>query len=210
MKLEIINIRKSFSNKRLFDNLSLGFESGKITCILGPSGCGKTTLLNMIAGTEKWDAGDIIPKHPHHVSYLYQEARLLPWLNVLENVMYLMEGSMSKVQRQKTALQLLEEVDLSGVESLYPEELSGGMARRVALARALGRAAPLLLMDEPFVSLDSELKDQIVILVKSVLQKKTITTICVTHDLNVAETLGDTLITLGKGRNGVTIIKHTT
>jgi len=161
----------------------------------------------MIAGTQHWNSGEIFPDDAYPVSYLYQDARLLPWLNVLDNVMYLMDDTLTRAEKIRNALHLLEEVGLTGVKHYYPEELSGGMSRRVALARALGRNAPLLLMDEPFVSLDSGLKDQMIKLVHALLRKKQMTTICVTHDLKVAEILGDVTVTLGMRQNDATFIK---
>ena len=198
MKIEIKNVCQSFSGKQVFKDLNLTIEDKKISCILGPSGCGKTTLLNIIAGIQRFDSGKIYPAPPLKVSYLFQESRLLPWFTALENVMYLMDDSLSKRYKKFKAIDLLYNIGLVGYENHYPHELSGGMARRVALVRVLAHPSSVLLLDEPFVSLDSELKFEIVELIRTLIQQEQRTAVCVTHDLMVAEKFGDILIILEK------------
>jgi NitT/TauT family transport system ATP-binding protein len=198
MRVEFRNVNKTYTNTRVFKNLNLAFEDKKINCILGPSGCGKTTILNLIAGIQSIDSGEIFPAPPYSVSYLFQESRLLPWLKAVENAMYLMDKNLGIDVKKKNAMKLLQKVGLSGFEYHYPDELSGGMARRVSLVRAIAHSSDILLMDEPFASLDIKLKFKIVSLIKKLVHEKKRTTVCVTHDLDVAKNIGDRLIIINK------------
>jgi len=182
----------------LYDRMNLKLNDSEITCLLGPSGCGKTTLLRLLAGTLTPGSGSITPDVGGRISYLFQESRLLPWMTVLENAIYLMDESSPLSQRRERGCRLLARVGLSGSEHHYPRELSGGMTRRVALARMLGKDAALLLMDEPFLSLDHELRFQLVDLTRKILHDDARTALCVTHDLSIAERLADRIIRLAR------------
>lgn len=191
MKLEICNLTKKYPGVTVFDNLDFIIEAKKITCLLGSSGCGKTTLLNLLAGAILPDSGTISPDIRGKVSFVFQESRLLPWFTVLNNVTYLMDEKMTAKERKQRGLALIDKVGLSGFEHHYPGEISGGMARRVTLARALGKDASLLLMDEPFSSLDDELKDRMIVLLKELIETEKKTVLYVTHDKRVAQQLAD-------------------
>ena len=207
MKLEIQNLTKTYPGITIFKNLDFSFKEGKTTCILGPSGCGKTTLLNLLAGTVKPDSGTLKPDTTGKVAFLFQESRLLPWMTVLGNVTYLMDRTVSEKEKKELGYDLIKKVGLSGFEKSYPAELSGGMERRVSLARALGKNAPLFLMDEPFSSLDDDLKDRMTQLMKDLFEKDRQTIIHVTHDSRIANKVADRIVYMER-ENGKTIIKQ--
>ncbi len=209
MEFRLDNVSKSYGNLHVLKDLTLQFPVGKISCLMGPSGIGKTTILNIIAGCIRPDTGEIINEFKDRLSYLFQESLLLPWLTVLENICYLMGEDKSKSQKELDAMELLSLMALSGCQGYYPEELSGGMARRVALARALACPAPLLLMDEPFTGLDNELKTRIVNGVCSHIRLHQRTTVIVTHDMEVARNIGDHLFFCKKGDDGILVERKT-
>ncbi len=181
------------------------WRRGKITCLLGPSGCGKTTLLNLLAGTVKPDTGTISPDTTGKVAFLFQESRLLPWMNVIGNVSYLMDTHMPEKIRKQKGMELIRKVGLKGFEQSYPAELSGGMERRVSLARALGKNASLFLMDEPFSSLDDRLKDRMAVLMKELFRKEKRTVLHVTHDTRIANEIADRIVYMER-TGGKTVI----
>ena len=205
MNLEIKNITMTYPGITIFKDLDFKLEQGEITCLLGPSGCGKTTLLNLLAGTVKPQSGTISPDTTGKVAFLFQESRLLPWMNVLDNVTYLMDQHVHSNKRKAQGLELIKKVGLSGFEYSYPDELSGGMERRVSLARALGKNASLFLMDEPFSSLDNNLKDRMTELMKELFRKEKRTVLHVTHDTLTAKEIGDRIVYM-KRENGKTVI----
>jgi NitT/TauT family transport system ATP-binding protein len=194
MKLEIRGLTKSYPEITVFKDLDFTLEAEKITCLLGPSGCGKTTLLNLLAGTITPDSGSIYPDIKNRVSFVFQESRLLPWITVLNNVIYLMDDKMQTKEKKEKGLELIRKVGLTGFENSYPGELSGGMARRVSLARALGKDASVLLMDEPFSSLDDELKNRMIEILRGLIETEKKTVLYVTHDKRVASLLADRIV----------------
>jgi len=151
--IELKGIDKRFEKQVVFSNLNIAFEKGSITGISAPSGYGKTTLLNLMAGLLKPDAGTIRGIRPDEVSYIFQEARLIPWKTVKENIEFVL-----KEPNKDNIETILENVGLTDFAEAYPKALSGGMKQRVAIARAYCYPATLLLMDEPFSSLDQTLK----------------------------------------------------
>jgi ABC-type multidrug transport system ATPase subunit len=152
---EIRNLSLSFGEKTVLNDLSLTLPEGGITALSGPSGCGKTTLLRVLAGLQKPDCGTVEGIDPARTVILFQENRLLPRLNTLEQISALLPR-----HRRAEAAQWLAFVELDGEENTPVGELSGGMQRRLALARALARAdmesAPTLLLDEPFAGVDAQ------------------------------------------------------
>jgi NitT/TauT family transport system ATP-binding protein len=171
---------------------------GEFVCIVGPSGCGKTTLLNIIAGLERDFVGRAtLPATTDGdrpvVGYVFQTPRLLPWRTVLENIELAMPRRDDPSQR---ALDLLAATGLGDVAHVYPERLSVGMSRRAALARAFAIDPQLMLLDEPFVSLDEPTADRLRLLLLDIWQRQPTTVLFVTHDLREAILLADRIILL--------------
>lgn len=157
MSIELKNLSKSFDGKKILDSFSYEFPSKGLIVLKADSGVGKTTLLRIISGLEKADTGEIIGVTADSVSYAFQEYRLFPQLNALENVLI---ASFKKAgeKEEKSAVALLERLRLSKEElTKLPSELSGGMKQRINLARALLCDRPTLLLDEPFKELNEEL-----------------------------------------------------
>lgn len=199
--VDIIN--KAFVNDAgiataVIRNLGLTLSNGEFVTLLGPSGAGKSTLLNLIAGLDNDFEGEIRLSKPDgktaRVSLMFQEPRLMPWLSICENVMLVCDGSTS--QRRSSALHWLSLVGLSGAEYQYPAQLSGGMLKRAALARAFACEPDILLMDEPFSSLDIPAADSLRQLLSELWQKRRTTVVYVTHDITEALTLSDRILLL--------------
>ena len=185
--IEFAGVCRSFGTKTVLRDLHLTLEAGKITALSGPSGVGKTTVLRMIAGLERPDAGDILGAPPmHDVSYVFQEPRLLPWLTARDNIRCVLAD---RRDRAGTADRFLETVELTDAACQLPEQLSGGMQQRVSLARALAAERPVLLMDEPFRGLDIALRDRLIERILPLLAGKTV--IFVTHSPEEAEAVAD-------------------
>ena len=155
--LNCVDLSLSYGEKAVLQNFSLTLPLSGITALRGPSGCGKTTLLRLLGGLERPHSGRIEGIAPEKTAFLFQENRLFPWRNVLQHLTDVMETPDPTLARQ-----LLELVELSGEESRYPRELSGGMGRRLALARALALGGELLLLDEPFAGVDPDRAERIV------------------------------------------------
>ncbi len=177
----------------------LRFEAapGELLCVVGPSGCGKTTLLNIIAGLDHDFSGRMtlppMAKGRPAIGYVFQNARLLPWRTVLENIELVMPPTEG---RRRRALGLLAATGLGDVAQVYPERLSVGMGRRVALARAFAIDPQLLLLDEPFVSLDEPTAQRLRLLLLEIWGRQPTTVLFVTHDLREAILLADRIIVL--------------
>lgn len=178
------------------DRVSLRVEPGEFLCLVGASGCGKSTLLSLIAGLDRPSAGrvEIDGGRP---SLMFQDASLLPWLTVARNVELPMRlRGVSRAQRAAEAGRLLELVQLRGFSQKRPHQLSGGMRQRVALARALAQGADLLLMDEPFASLDAITRDLLHEDLVRIHATTGVTVVFVTHNVREAVRLGDRVVLL--------------
>lgn len=194
--LEITIDRKSYADRGGRPHLALaGLElraaPGEFVCVVGPSGCGKSTLLNVIGGLDQDVDGRIRIGEPgarHDTGYMFQEPRLMPWLTVLDNVLLVAGPSPEARER---ALGLLRAMELGDVMHAYPGRLSGGMQRRVALARAFVIEPAVLLMDEPFVSLDVPTANRLRAMLIELWQRRRSTVLFVTHDLREALSLAD-------------------
>lgn len=187
--MEIKNYSKAYGEKIIFDNLSLTIEDGSITAIMGNSGTGKTTLLNALARLDKDFEGEITCGK---CSYIFQEPRLLKGVTVYKNI----ELALPKPDDKKI-IDILTEVELLDAKNLFENELSGGMAQRVSLARAFVTNREVLLMDEPFSGLDMGLKLRLYELFRRLYEKHKPTVVLVTHDLEEALTLANRIIILG-------------
>ena len=181
----LVSVSKNYKDKVIFDNFSLTFEDKKITCILGESGAGKTTLANIILGLTDYSGSVEGIEKP--ISAVFQEDRLIPSLTVIQNI------NLVNKTADKT---VLEEIGLAGTENLYPNRLSAGMARRVAILRGLLYPAKTLIMDEPFINLDIAIKFSIMEKIKKDQLTSPKTVIMITHDIKEAVTLADRIVLL--------------
>lgn len=181
--------------RRIFEEFHLAVEPGEFVCLLGPSGIGKTTLLNMISGLDA-DYHGRIAFHgapDPRIGYVFQTPRLLPWRTVLQNILLPLPSTETA---RKTALGLLAGMGISDTRDVYPERLSLGMQRRVALARAFAIDPDILLMDEPFVSLDETTADRLRDLLIGMLAQRPATVVFVTHDSRDAIRMASRIIVL--------------
>ncbi|HAE91972.1 ABC transporter ATP-binding protein [Tissierella praeacuta] len=191
-KIILKNIEKSFNKIKVLNNINFEVEEGKVVSLLGSSGCGKTTTLKIIAGLIKPDSGEILlgednitdsPVEKRGTVIVFQDYLLFPHLNVEENIGFGLK--MSRVSKKDIGIKvekMLELVQLKGYNKKYPNELSGGQQQRVALARALAIEPKVLLLDEPFSSLDTKLREDMREFTLEIQRKLNITTILVTHD----------------------------
>ena len=181
-------------------NLKVNISKGEFCTIIGPSGCGKTTLLNLVAGLDTDMHGEILFGNKKKVeqirtAYMFQTPRLLPWLNVLENVKVVLNKDQKS---NKRAEEILSIMGLKNFLNYYPNQLSGGMQRRVALARSFSSQPELFLLDEPFVSLDDQMANKLRDMLLKQWTNEPTTIIFVTHDLREAIYLSDRIIFLSK------------
>ena len=176
----------------VLENLNFTIAPGELLAIIGPSGCGKTTLLNIIAGLDKDFAGDV--PGPIMAGFVFQSPRLLPWMTVAGNLRLVLDADEAQ---DDSITAMLRSVGLQGQENVYANRLSMGMARRVALARALLVEPDIMLLDEPFVSLDEGTAEKLLILLARLLDEKPRTALFVTHDLSEAVRLADRVLQLG-------------
>lgn len=187
--IEIANLTKSYGGLNVYRNFCVSFNDGEITCLLGASGCGKTTLLNIIAGLTGYEGS--VP--PLDCSYIFQNPTLVPNLTV--------RGNLSLVCKdEKKVLEMIEKIRLTGREKSYPVNLSGGEAQRVAIARAFLKESDILLMDEPFSSLDLKLKYRMLDLFFEIWKEDKRTVLMVTHDIDEALIAAHRIIVLEGGK----------
>jgi iron(III) transport system ATP-binding protein len=210
--LELNNITIRFGDKLAVNRVNLQLDEGSIGCLLGPSGCGKTTLLRAIAGFQSLTNGEIslrgeavshsqwsLPPEKRHVGMVFQDFALFPHLTVEQNVGFGISKLPSCEKSQRIG-RLLDIVGLGDMMKRYPHQLSGGQQQRVALARALAPQPDILLLDEPFSSLDVELREQLAQEVRSILKQLEITAILVTHDQIEAFAMADEIGVMKDGR----------
>jgi NitT/TauT family transport system ATP-binding protein len=209
--LEIRGLSKVFSGEnpgesvRVLDDLCLQIENGKFISIVGPSGCGKTTLLRIIAGLEKASGGKVflhgkeLVGGSDEIGLVFQEYALFPWRTTLQNIEIGLEiRGVAKEKRHSTAMEYIRTFDLDGFENRYPKELSGGMKQRVAIARTLIMNPRVVLMDEPFGSLDSQTRNSLQEFLLGVWEKRKDTVLFVTHNVDEAVFLSDRVLILSK------------
>lgn len=187
----IRNLHKSFGELVVLKAFNMDIKDNKVISILGPSGCGKTTLLNILSGVIKPEEGEILGMEGKTISYLFQEPRLLRWKTVEGNIDFILKDKMTYSERQEKIKKYLEMVGLWEYKDYYPDNLSGGMKQRAAIARAFAYSSDILLMDEPFKSLDFELKMNLIHDFIELWRLDNRTVFFVTHDIQAALMLGD-------------------
>ncbi len=190
---QVKNITKYYNDLKVLEDISIDFPKNKTTCILGPSGCGKTTLLNIIVEAINKDSGEIIG-FDEDISFVFQEDRLIEWKNVYDNLSFVLKGKMDKKQIEITIDKYLKLVKLEGYKYYYPKDLSGGMRQRISILRAFAYPSRLLIMDEPFKSLDINNKQILMEFFKNLRKIENRTCIIVTHDIEETIALGDKII----------------
>jgi iron(III) transport system ATP-binding protein len=207
--LAVKDLSVTYQNNEVLDGFNLNLEQGEIFALLGDSGSGKSSALRFIAGLDvvtkgrvELDGHQLSLNGEHQVSpelrgvgMVFQDYALFPHMTVEKNIVFGISNQSKKEQKERVK-ELLSLIGLEGIEKKYPHQLSGGEQQRVALARALAPAPKLLLLDEPFSSLDKNHKDQLVTQVRSILKKAQVTSILVTHDRTEANALADKVGTI--------------
>jgi iron(III) transport system ATP-binding protein len=203
--LELRDVSVAIEERPIINSLSFSLEKGEIACLLGPSGCGKTTLLRTIAGFERPTTGEVwlesrlvsdehimVPVEDRNVGMVFQDYALFPHLNVEDNIAFGLQ-QMNSNERKARVEEMAELLEVSSFLNDYPHRLSGGQQQRVALARAIATRPNVLLLDEPFASLDIELREQIAKEMRTVLKANGVTAILVSHNQMEAFAMADTI-----------------
>jgi len=194
--LKIKNLVKSFTNEVIFKDFSMELEENKITCILGVSGIGKTTLLNIITGLISFDSGDLSDFKNKTFSYIFQEPRLLEWKTVFGNISFVLKDKYAKRDILSITEKYIKLVELENFKNYYPSALSSGMEQRVSIARAFAFPSDILIMDEPFKSLDYKLKKLLIKAFIDLWKTDKRTVLFVTHDIEEASYLSNNIFIL--------------
>jgi iron(III) transport system ATP-binding protein len=210
--LSLQNISKTFKKTKVLEDISLDIDKGKIISLLGKSGSGKTTLLNIIAGFEMSDSGrmslnnkiifdknNFTQPQKRNIGFVFQNYALFPHMNIFDNITFGVDNKPQE-EKQKIVNGLLKLVELEGLEKRYPHELSGGQQQRIALVRAMALNPQLILLDEPFSSIDSMVKATIQKQLLNILKSSHKTAVIVTHDASEAMALSDKIIYLEEGK----------
>ena len=202
--LSVSNLSITFDVNHVLDGFNLNLESGDIFALLGDSGSGKSSALRFIAGLEKAKDGSVVldgkdlsmsgvhsvRPEQREIGMVFQDYALFPHMNVFQNISFGI-NQLTKNEKNQRVKELLELISLQGIEEKYPHQLSGGEQQRVSLARSLATSPKLLLLDEPFSSLDKSHRDQLVKEVREILKNAGVTSILVTHDEVEAENFAD-------------------
>jgi NitT/TauT family transport system ATP-binding protein len=205
--LEVTDLTRAYGSHVAIADVSLKVADGELVTIVGPSGCGKSTLLRCLAGLVPPTSGRVVldgavvTRVPDRLAVVFQDysRSLYPWLSVADNVALPLRRAERRAVRRESALAALESVGLGGFVDRYPWQLSGGMQQRVAIARALACDPVLLLMDEPFGSMDAQMRDDLEDLVLRVRTERNITILLVTHDIDESVYTGDRVLVLSHG-----------
>jgi sulfate transport system ATP-binding protein len=210
MSIEARNVTKKFGTYTAVDNVSVTIPSGELVALLGPSGSGKTTLLRIIAGLEVQDGGTVwmsgadvsaAPARTRNVGFVFQHYALFKHMTVRENIAFpLKVRSAPEEEKRQTVADLLKLVRLEGFDARYPSQLSGGQRQRVALARALAAKPKVLLLDEPFGSLDAKVRLELRQWLRRLHDEISVTSVFVTHDQEEALEVADRIIVMNHGK----------
>ena len=212
MELALKEVAVSYDGHTVIEGVSFSLQAGEIGCLLGPSGCGKTSLLRAIAGFEPISQGEItlykrvvskpgyaIPTEQRRIGMVFQDFALFPHLSVAKNVAFGLKHLKTK-EREQRVTELLQLVGMEQLRNAHPHQLSGGQQQRIALIRAMAPRPDILLMDEPFSSMDTELREQLAREVRELLKHDGITAMLVTHDQYEAFAVADVIGVVGNGR----------
>ena len=205
-EVNIRHIRQDFpmpdGNLEVLRDINIDLKGGEFVSIVGSSGCGKSTLRRIIAGLDKPTGGEVliggekVTGVSSRVGFLFQESRLLPWYSTEKNIAYGFPKGFDKVKKRERVESLIETVGLKGFEKALPAQLSGGMQKRVAIARTLAGNPDVLLLDEPFAALDAFTKMNMQEEILRIWKKHKITTLLVTHDIDEAIYLGERVVVM--------------
>ncbi len=211
-QLDVQNVDVSYGDNQVLDQISFTVDPGEIGCILGPSGCGKTTVLRAIAGFEPVTSGRILvdhvefsssrfclPTEKRNIGMVFQDFALFPNMSVADNIRFGLRN-WKHTQQQTRIQELLAMIGMPTTGKAYPHQLSGGQQQRVALARAMAPKPGILLLDEPFSSMDVELREQLAREVRNILKQENITAMLVTHDQYEAFAIADRICVINEGR----------
>ena len=198
--IKLVNISKFYTvdkeSIKVIDKIDLNIPENKITVILGRSGCGKTTLLRLVAGLEDFEQGEIIGVESKRKAYVFQEDRLMPWLDVKSNITF---GIHKNEINNSRINEIIETVGLEKFYNAYPSQLSGGMKQRVSIARAFAYNPDFIMMDEPFSALDYFTREQMQNELLNIHKRLKCSILFVTHSIDEALILGDKIVVLEKG-----------
>ena len=210
-QLDVEDLVVSYASHRVLNEISFSLKPGQIGCMLGPSGCGKTTVLRALAGFEPVQHGRILidrvevssrkyclPPEKRNIGMVFQDFALFPHLSVADNIRFGLKNWSSSSQRSRVQ-ELLAIVGMPAYAKAYPHQLSGGQQQRVSLARALAPRPGILFMDEPFSSMDFELREQLAREVRNILKQENSTAILVTHDQHEAFAMADDICVINEG-----------
>ncbi|GAA0428972.1 ABC transporter [Acrocarpospora corrugata] len=211
--LELVDLTHRYGTYHAIDRINLTVKQGEVVCVVGPSGCGKSTLLRSIAGLIKPTGGRVlldgrpVESTPDNLAVVFQDysRSLYPWLSALANVsLPLRRRGLDRKARDEAAMAALTEVGLGTAAAKFPWEMSGGMQQRVSIARALAYRPKLLLMDEPFGSVDAQTREELEDLVLRVCAHHGMTILLITHDVDESVYVGDRVVVLSKAPGTVT------
>jgi thiamine transport system ATP-binding protein len=204
--LDVVDVCVAFDDRQVLDRCSLHVDDGEVVALLGPSGSGKSTLLRVIAGILAADSGRVVvdgrditsvPTHRRRIGMVFQDDQLFPHLDVADNVAFgLRMAGVDRITRRRTAESMLDTFGLTGFGERSIDHLSGGEAKRVAVARALAPDPRVLLLDEPLTGLDRDLHDRLQVEVAAVLRTGGTTAVWVTHDEAEARAVSDRIVRL--------------
>lgn len=198
--IKLVNVSKFYAiekgHVKVLDGIDLNIPANKITVILGRSGCGKTTLLRLVAGLESFYQGEIQGTNLKRKAYVFQEDRLMPWLDVKKNITF---GIKDKDVNHEKVDEIIKMVGLKSFYNAYPNQLSGGMKQRVSIARAFAYNPDFIMMDEPFSALDFFTREQMQKELLNIHRNTKCSILFVTHSIDEALILGDIIVILEKG-----------
>ena len=204
MGIKVINLSKSFGKHKVLDDINLEISDGEFICIIGQSGCGKTTLLRIIAGFLPYEGQvldneeEVVTPSPNRFMIFQEFDQLLPWKTAFENIEFGLKLKKIEIDREKKVMEILSMIGLEKFKDIYPHKLSGGMKQRVAIGRSLIMNPSTLLMDEPFGSLDAQMRRRLQDELIKIWKKLSMTIIFVTHNIRESISLADRIIVLNR------------